>query len=505
MTMASDLDLGAAREKLIRLARKWQRDPLAFAQKAFPWGEGTLAGMKGPDEWQTRVLAAVRDQIQAGKSFSEVFRLAVASGNGIGKSCLVAWLCLWAICTMADTRGVVTANTETQLRTKTFAELAKWYNLCVFRPWFDMSATSITSKQPGHEKTWRIDAVPWSESNPEAVAGMHNKGKRLLIIFDEASGIADSIWEAIEGAQTDEDTQILWLCFGNPTRNTGRFYDCFGRYRHRWIHWHIDSRTAVASNKAQIAQWVEDYGEDSDFVKVHVRGVFPSSSAMQFIPRALVDEAQMGPLPHVDYTRMVAIVGLDVARFGDDQSVITTRFGLDARSIAVQKFRGLDGWDIGAKVAEHYNALKKMGVRKVLINVDAGGVGASPIDWLRRNGYPVTAVNFGAAATDRAKYKNLRAEMWGRMREWLSAGGRIADDEDLASELTSVEYGYTPTSQILLEKKEDLKARGLPSPDAADSLALTFAVKVNEYIEDVLPSPSPTRRNGVRRTRDPYR
>lgn len=239
-------------------------------------------------------------------------------------------------------------------------------------------------------------------------------------------------------------------------------------------------------------------------MKVHVRGVFPSSSAMQFIPRALVDEAQKGPLPHVDYTRMVAIIGLDVARFGDDQSVITTRFGLDARSIAVQKFRGLDGWDLGVKVAEHYNALKKMGVRKVLINADAGGVGASPIDWLRRNGYPVTAVNFGAAATDRAKYKNLRAEMWGRMREWLSAGGRIADDEDLASELTSVEYGYTPTSQILLEKKEDLKARGLPSPDAADSLALTFAVKVNEYIEDVLPSPAPTRRGGVRRTRDPY-
>lgn len=127
MTMSLD----EARAKLIRLARKWQRDPLAFAQNAFPWGVGTLAGMKGPDEWQTRVLTEVRDRIREGKSFDEVFRLAVASGNGIGKSCLVAWLCLWAISTMADTRGVVTANTDTQLRTKTFAELAKWFNLCI--------------------------------------------------------------------------------------------------------------------------------------------------------------------------------------------------------------------------------------------------------------------------------------------------------------------------------------------------------------------------------------
>lgn len=498
------LSLDEAKAKLIRLARRWQRDPLAFAQNAFPWGVGTLAGMKGPDEWQTRVLTAVRDQIRAGKSFDEVFRLAVASGNGIGKSCLVAWLCLWAVSTMADTRGVVTANTETQLRTKTFAELAKWFNLCIFRPWFDMSATSITSRQPGHEKTWRIDAVPWSENNPEAVAGMHNKGKRLLIVFDEASGIADSIWEAIEGAQTDKDTQIMWLCFGNPTRNTGRFYECFNRYRHRWLHWNVDSRTAIASNKDQIQQWVEDYGEDSDFVKVHVRGVFPSSSAMQFIPRSVVDAAASRTLPHVDYTRMVAIVGVDVARFGDDQSVITTRFGLDARSMKRQRFRSLDGWDLGAKVAELYNDLKKQGVRKIIINVDAGGVGASPIDWLRRNGYPVNSINFGAAVVDKARYKNLRAEMWARMRAWLEAGGCIDDDEDLISDLTGVEYGYTPTNQLLLEKKEDMKARGLPSPDNADSLALTFALQVNEYLDD-LPSPQPSRRGERHRIRDPYR
>lgn len=500
--MAMSLD--EARLKLIRLARKWQRDPLKFAQHAFPWGEGTLAGMKGPDEWQTRVLTAIRDQIRAGKSFDEVFRLAVASGNGIGKSCLVAWICLWAISTMADTRGVVTANTDTQLRTKTFAELAKWFNLCIFRPWFDMSATSITSRQPGHEKTWRIDAVPWSESNPEAVAGMHNKGKRLIIIFDEASGIADSIWEAIEGAQTDKDTQIIWLCFGNPTRNTGRFYECFNRYRHRWIHWSVDSRTAIASNKEQIQQWVDDYGEDSDFVKVHVRGIFPSSSAMQFISRKVADDAANRSLPHIEVTRMVAILGVDVARFGDDQSVITCRIGQDARSFPQRKFRGLDGFQLGAKIAEWYNELKDLGIRKILINLDVGGVGASPADWLRHNSYPVNEINFGSAPTN-PRYKNLRAEMWGRGLEWMKVGGCIANDEDLISDLTQVEYGYTiGKNELILERKEDMKKRGLQSPDCADSLMLTFAVQTNEYLDD-LPSPHRTPRHGSGRgPRDPY-
>ena len=496
------ISLEEARGKLIRFARKWQDDPLSFAQNAFPWGVGTLSGMKGPDEWQTRVLTEIRDRIRSGKSFDEVFRLAVASGNGIGKSCLVAWVCLWAISTMADTRGVVTANTENQLRTKTFAELAKWYNLCIFREWFDMSAMSIASKQKGHEKTWRIDAVPWNENNPEAVAGMHNAGKRLLIIFDEASGIASSIWEAIEGAQTDKNTQIMWLCFGNPTRNTGRFFDCFNHYRHRWIHWAVDSRTAVASNKQQIQQWIDDYGEDSDFVKVHVRGIFPSSSAMQFIPRKVADDATTRPLPHVDYTKMVAILGVDVARFGDDQSVITCRFGLDARSFPQRKYRGLDGFQLGAKIAEFYNELKDKGVRKIIINLDVGGVGASPADWLRHNDYPVNEINFGSAPTN-ARYKNLRAEMWGRGLEWLKAGGCIEAAEDLVADLTQVEYGYTTgKNELILERKEDMKKRGLSSPDLADSLMLTFAVQVNEYPDD--PPPPHRRPVHTRRVRDPY-
>lgn len=250
--MSEVVDPAVIKAKLVKLARKWKTDPLAFAQNAFPWGKRSLEGMTGPDVWQTKVLTLLRDHIRSGKSLDVPFRLAVASGHGVGKSALVSWLVLWSMATAGDTRGVVTANTEGQLRTKTFAELAKWYNLCIFRPWFDMSALSLTCRQPGHEKTWRVDAIPWSETNPEAFQGLHNNGKRLIVIFDEASGIPQVINEVIEGAMSDKETQIMWFQFGNPNNSSGPFFECFNRNRNRWLHMHVDSREAAVANKEEL-------------------------------------------------------------------------------------------------------------------------------------------------------------------------------------------------------------------------------------------------------------
>lgn len=501
--MSEVVDPAVIKAKLVKLARKWKNDPLAFAQNAFPWGKRSLEGMTGPDVWQTKVLTMLRDHIMSGKSLDVPFRLAVASGHGVGKSALVSWLVLWAMSTAADTRGVVTANTETQLRTKTFAELAKWYNLCIFRPWFDMSALSLTCRQPGHEKTWRVDAIPWSETNPEAFQGLHNNGKRLLVIFDEASGIPQIINEVIEGAMSDKSTQIMWFQFGNPNSASGPFFECFNRNKHRWIHMHVDSREAAVANREELQKLVDQYGEDSDFVKVRIRGLFPSASSLQFIPREMVDRAMTRPTPDIPVTKMVAILGVDVARFGDDQSVITCRLGQDARSFPQRKYRGLDGFQLGARIAEWYNELLRMGIKQVKINVDSGGVGASPCDWLRANNYPVVEVNFGSKAGDFRRYANKRAEMWGLMRQWIDQGGAIEQSEDLAAELTQVEYGYTIKNELLLEKKEDMKKRGLSSPDMADSLALTFAVPINEYLDD-LPSPARPRHLQRHEVRDPY-
>ena len=195
-------------------------DPEAFVWFAFDWdNDPELQGMR-PQEWQLEQLRKIEQGLQTP---DEVIRQAVSSGHGIGKSALVAWIILWAISTFPDTRGVVTANTDTQLRTKTWPELAKWYRRFIAKDLFVLTATSIFSIEAGHERTWRIDAIPWSEVNPEAFAGLHNQGNRILLIFDEASAISDIIWEVAEGALTDSDTQIIWCAWDRKRSNRSQY------------------------------------------------------------------------------------------------------------------------------------------------------------------------------------------------------------------------------------------------------------------------------------------
>lgn len=442
-------------------------DPEGFAYYAFPWGRGELAGCDGPDTWQRGVLREIGEALRSGDtSAAAAVRQAVASGHGIGKSALVAWIILWAMSTCPDTRGVVTANTEAQLKGKTWAELAKWHRLCLCGDWYDCTATALIAREPGHDKTWRMDMVPWSERNTEAFAGLHNQGRRVLLIFDEASAIPDIIWEVSEGALTDADTEIIWCAFGNPTRNTGRFRECFGRFRHRWRTHQVDSRTAAMTNKTQIAEWIADYGEDSDFVKVRVRGVFPSAGERQFIPADLVAAARGRHLTDPMFVHAPRVMGVDVARHGDDSSVITKRQGLYCAPQLVYR-------DLSLTTLAGIVAREARDWRPDRIFVDGVGVGAGVVDILNDLGLPVTDAQAGAAALNPRKYRNRRAEMWAQMRDWLRHGG-IPDDPALADDLTGLEYGYTVGDALQLEKKEDMKKRGLASPDRADSLALTF-------------------------------
>ena len=257
--------------KLMDCLGRLTHDPVAWVYFAFDWdNDPELKGQK-PQKWQLEQLERIAKGLETPDT---VIRQAVSSGHGIGKSTTVAWLILWAISTHPDTRGVVTANTEAQLRTKTWAELAKWHRKFIGKELFTYTATAIFSIEAEHERTWRIDAIPWSVTNTEAFAGLHNQGRRILIIFDEASAIDDRIWEVAEGALTDKNTEIIWCCYGNPTRNVGRFHSCFTKYRSYWDTKKIDSRDVAISNKAQIEQWKNQYGEDSDFFKVRVRGRF---------------------------------------------------------------------------------------------------------------------------------------------------------------------------------------------------------------------------------------
>lgn len=395
--------------------------------------------------------------------------ISVASGHGIGKSACISMLMDWAMSTCEDCKVVFTANTGTQLSTKTVPEIHKWYRMSVNADWWELKAHSITVKEESHAKLWRADAISWSDNNTEAFAGLHNKGKRILLIFDEASAISDTVWEVAEGALTDDDTEIIWLAFGNPTKNTGRFRECFGKFKHRWKTFQIDSRTVEGTNKEQIAKWIEDYGEDSDFVRVRVRGEFPRAGSNQFIPADVV--AACRKYRAEGYQSLPKILTVDVARFGDDQTVIGIRQGRKFRILG--KYRGKDT----AWTAERTIEVMRQESPNAVV-IDGDGLGAGVVDGIRARGYQCFEFHGGASAFDQQAYFNKRAECWGAARDWLCAGAEIPDDSELADDLTGPEYGFSAKQQIQLERKEDLKKRGLSSPDCGDCLAMSFGVKI---------------------------
>jgi hypothetical protein len=468
-------------QQLLEWLGKVSKDPLAFVMGAFPWGEPDCRLTdfpNGPEPWQREILGYIKDGLV---DINKAIQLAVASGHGIGKTALVSWIILWAISTKPDARGVVTANTETQLKTKTWAELGKWFHMFLAKEFFSLTATALFAKDSAHERTWRIDMVPWSERNTEAFAGLHNKERRILVVFDEASAIPDIIWETTEGALTDANTEIIWCVFGNPTRNTGRFRECFPGQRHAraWKTKQVDSREVSLTNKEQIQTWIDAYGEDSDFVRIRVKGVFPRTGEMEFISAedvATAAQAEASSHPHDPL-----VIGVDVARYGANETVVFFRKGRDARSIAPVRMRGASVVQVAAKVSEVCQTY-----RVDAVFVDGGGVGGGVVDNLRALHVHCFDVQFGGKAenmgfawgTEGERYANKRAEIWGSMRSWLKSGA-IPYDSDLMAQLVGPTYTYTLTkNEIQLERKEDMMKRGLDSPDLADALALTFTMPV---------------------------
>jgi hypothetical protein len=308
-------------------------NPLNFVRYVFPWGqEGTpLEEFTGPRKWQEKILVDLTNHIQknAGKLDPNMFRLAVASGRGIGKSALVAWIILWMLSTRLGSTVIVTANTEQQLRSRTWAELGKWLTLAINGHWFHKTATTLKPVdwfEASLKKDLQIDtgyyyaqAQLWSEENPDAFAGVHsNYG--VCLIMDEASGIPAPIYSVAEGFFSEPTENRFWFTFSNPRRNTGPFYDSFHSSKAFWNTEQIDSRNVEGTDTKVFQQMIEQYGEDSTVSRVEVMGEFPQSDDDTVIPldlvRAAIDR-------DVALTTEQAIVwGLDVARFGGDNSAL---------------------------------------------------------------------------------------------------------------------------------------------------------------------------------------
>lgn len=466
-------------ERLAKYIAQFRYDAYGFVMAVFPWGQrGTvLERKKGPEAWQKDLLDRAsqhrRDNADMKALMCEMmpWRSAVASGHGIGKSAIVSWLIYWLFSTSVDARGVVTANTGDQLETKTWPELAKWHGMAINRHWFTWTASSFFfAKYPEDKrKNYMINALTVSAENTEAFAGLHNEGRVVLIIFDEASGIDRAIWETIEGAQTDGE--VFFFSFGNPTRPDGPFAERFmdpvmgkGFYLR-----HVDSREVSHTNKIVLQEMVDRYGEDSDLVRIRVKGTFPEKAYDGYISPATVALASEREAYHD--TGVALVMAVDVARYGDDSTVIGFRRGSDARSIPWQSFKGLGNWQVAERVSTL--ALK---YKPAVIVIEAIGPGIGVIDILRQWGFRVSECYPNGAADDKEHFANKRAELWARMREWLYGMGSLPPIADLHKEIPAVRY-KTQGDKLLMEPKKDMKERGLPSPDHADTLALTFAVK----------------------------
>ena len=483
----------AAAFNLVDAVQQYRDDPLGFVLFIFPWGEqgGPLEEHDGPDVWQAEFLEDLGREVRArgaDASLGSVL-MATASGHGVGKTTLLVWIIIWFMSVHKIPVVTVTANSAGQLSTTTWRELSVWHGYALNRDWFTWTATTFYMK--GATERWRATAIPWSKERPEAFQGKH--AAHMLMIFDEASKVDDVIWEATEGVLTTRGA--IWLVFGNPTRNTGRFRECFRRFRHRWITRHVDAREAKANtNKAQHQAWIEDWGEDSDFVRVRVKGLFPRHAFGQLISEDLVLSAEKefrrrygqgvvekaiadGPegvakLAWDEAADEPLVLSLDVSRFGGDQSVLVARRGRTAFVLA--KWRELSGPQLAYRVIEWWKALQPDAVF-----VDQVGEGASCYDTLVDVGYEPVAVSAGRTALDDKMYDNRRIEMWDGVAKWLADGGAILEDRELHDDLIAPEYGFTTRGERKkLESKEDMRARGLPSPDCGDGLAGTFYMPV---------------------------
>ena len=469
-------------------------DPEAFVMFAFPWGQVNtpLEKFKGPRKWQRGVLREVRDLIRANKGklsngeLIDALRDATASGRGIGKSALVAWLILWMLSTRIGSSVIVSANSENQLRTVTWGELTKWVTMAINSHWWEPSATKLVPAQwltdlverdlKKGTRYWGAEGKLWSEENPDSYAGVHNMDG-MMVIFDEASGIPDSIWSVAAGFFTENILDRYWFAFSNPRRNSGYFFECFNGKRDFWATRQVDARTVEGTDKAIYEQIIAEYGEDSTQASVEVYGEFPRAGEDQFISPFVVDEA-MRRKPYKDLTAPI-ILGIDPARGGADSTVIVARQGRDI--LAIRRYKGDDTMTTVGHVIDAIEEFKP-----ALSVIDEGGLGYGILDRLNEQRYKVKGVNFGWKSKNSAMYQNKRAEMWGLMKTWLKTAS-IPIDRILKNDLTGPKNKPNSSGSIALEGKKEMKSRGLASPDAADAIAVTFAFPVahREYREPV--------------------
>lgn len=487
-----------------------KNSPLAFCMYAFCWGKPNtpLARHKGPNKWQTEELIKIGEHIKENQArllrgeSPLVYKCAIASGRGIGKSAFVAMVTIWFMSCIIGGSSVISANTDSQLTSKTFGEISKWLALSINGYWFDKTQKKITPQEwfatqlrqilKIDEGKYYAEGVLWNPDNADAFAGEHSS-IGMLLIFDEASGIPEPIWNVSDGFFTDLTLYRFWFAFSNPRKNTGAFFECFHKNRRYWHTRQIDARTVEGLDRATYDEIIDKNGEDSDAARVEVKGQFPAQGDSQFISRGVVLDAQDRELEKYD-DHAALVMGVDPARYGDDVTVIRFRRGRDARSYPVIELKGADNMKVANTCADLIDQHEPDGVF-----IDSGA-GAGIIDRLKERGYRVYECGFGTESKD-PQYADHRTEIWARMREWLG-GAMIDKSQLLQDDLNGPMYEFTGREdKIKLESKEKMKKRGVASPNHADALAVTFHLTIARY-DNKLSVKNPRRKQRMSRGLD---
>jgi len=453
---------------------KYRKNPVFFANEVLRFE---------PDEWQQEALM----------DLAQNSKVAIKSGQGVGKTSIEAVALLWFLSCFPYPRVVATAPTKQQLHDVLWSEVAKWQERSpLLKNILKWTKTYIY--MVGHEKRWFATAR--TATKPENMQGFHEDN--MLFIVDEASGVADPIMEAILGTLSGENNKLL-MC-GNPTKTSGTFYDAFHADRAMYKYHTVSSADSQRTNKQNIEALIRKYGIESNVVLVRVFGEFPKQEDDVFIMLSLIEQcgSKIYELPE-DKGMPYIMFGVDVARYGNNETVIY-RNVKGKLNLAVRRHGQNLMATVGDIVAQYRKVIKEFPEYKGLIyvNIDDTGLGGGVTDRLKEVKreqklhrlviIPINAAEKIDTDTNEGKeaaeyYNNLTTHMWAVLRDLLGNKQiEIEDEADTFAQLSVRKYFMASNGKLELESKEEMKKRGVDSPDRADAAALSvYLGKVKKY------------------------
>ena len=408
-----------------------------------------------PQDWQREVMSAVAKGQR---------RCSIRSGHGVGKSSCASWLMIWFLLTRYPVKVVVTAPTASQLFDALFAECKRWIKELPtpIKSLLEMKSDRI---ELGSSPTEAFISARTSRSeSPESLAGVH--ADHVLLVVDEASGVPESVFEAAYGSMSGKDATTILL--GNPTRSSGYFYETHTRLRDSWWTKQVSCLDSPLVSPDFIQEMELKYGAQSNAMKVRVYGEFPTAEDDTLISLHAVEQASKRKVEQPEGTPVVW--GLDVARYGDDASVLCIRQG--RHLMELHSWKKLSLMELAGRVLDLLHSSDEPPEE---ILVDSIGLGAGVLDRLRELDISARGVNVSESPAMADRYANLRAELWDLTKQWFTEEVQIPNDDSLIADLTAPRYSFNSSGKMIVESKAETKKRLGRSTDFADSLVLTFA------------------------------